>query len=124
MRTRALRAVLIAAALTGAVAGFLLLRSGGAETPPQLQTTIEEALSGFVADRFGIGYVGKCPRKFPADGEVPGGVCSARFSGVDGRVVYRLGHPFSEWDGEATLVRGASGSWHVASFEDYPPLGG
>ena len=124
MRTRALRAVVIAAALTGAVVGFVLLRSGGAEPPPQPQNTIEQALAGFVADRFGVGYVGRCPQEFPTDGDVPQGVCSARFSGADGGVVYRVGHPFSEWVGEATLVRDASGSWHVASFEEYPPLGG
>jgi hypothetical protein len=123
MRTRALRPVLIAAALAGAVVGFLLLRSGGDETPPQPQNTIEQALTGFVAERFGVGYVGRCPREFPEDGEVPRGVCSARLSGADGRVVYRVGHPFSEWAGEATFVRDASGSWHVASFEEYPPLG-
>lgn len=123
MKTRALRAVLIAAALTGAVVGFLVLRPG-AETPPQEQTTIEQALAGFVADRFGVGYVGRCPQEFPADGDVPRGMSSARFPGADGRVVYRLGEPFSEWVGEATLVRDASGSWHVASFEEYPPLGG
>ena len=40
-----------------------------------------------------------------------------------GRVVYRVGHPFSEWVGEATFVRDASESWHVASFEEYPTLG-
>ena len=123
MRTRALRAVLIAAALTGAVVGFLLLRSGGAETPPQLQITIEEALSGFVADRFGARYVGRCPQEFPEGGDVPRGMCSARLSGADGRVLYRVGYPFSEWAGEATFDRDASGSWHVASFEEYPPLG-
>jgi hypothetical protein len=124
MRTRALPAVLIAAALTGAVVGFLLLGPGGAETPSRPRTTIEQALVGFVAGRFGVGYVGRCPREFPADGDVPRGVCSGRLSGADGRVLYRLGHPFSEWVGEATLVRDASGSWDVASFEEYPPLGG
>jgi hypothetical protein len=124
MRTRAPRAVLIVSALAGVIAGFLLLGPGDGEPPPLPQNTIEQALAGFVTDRFGVGYVGKCPREFPADGEVPRGVCSARFSGADSRVVYRLGHPFSEWDGEATLVRDASGSWHVASFEEYPPLGG
>jgi hypothetical protein len=44
--------------------------------------------------------------------------------GDHGRVLYRVGHPFSEWVGEATLVRDASGSWDVARFEEYPPLGG
>jgi hypothetical protein len=48
-------------------------------------------------------------------------MCSARFSGADGRILYRVGHPFSEWVGEATLVRDASGSWHVANFKEYPP---
>ena len=125
MRTRALRAVLIAAALVGAAAaGFLLLRPDGGETPPQHPTTIEQALAGFAADRFGVAYVGTCPQEFPADGEIPRGMCSGRFSGADDRVVYRVGHPFSEWVGEATLVRDASGSWSVASFEEYPPLGG
>jgi hypothetical protein len=124
MRRRALPAVLIAAVLTGAVAGFLLLGPGGAEPPPVQQNTIEQALTGFVADRFGVGYVGACPREFPADGDIPRGVCSARLSLADSRVVYRVGHPFSEWVGEATLVRDASGSWRVSSFEEYPPLGG
>jgi hypothetical protein len=124
VRTRALGAVLIAAALTGAVVGYLQLASGGAETPPQPPNTIEQALKGFVADRFGVAYIGGCPREFPADGEIPLGVCSRRFFGADGPVVYRVGHPFSEWVGEATLVRDASGSWHVASFDEYPPLGG
>jgi hypothetical protein len=123
MTTRVLRAVLIATALTGAVVGFLVLRPD-AETPPQEQTTIEQALAGFVADRFGVGYVGRCPQEFPEDGDVPRGMCSARFSGADGRVLYRVGHPFTEWVGKATLVRDASGSWHVANFEEYPPLGG
>jgi hypothetical protein len=117
-----MRALVIAAALTAAVVGFLLLRPGGAEH--QLQTTIEQALAGFVGDRFGVGYVGTCPLEFPADGDVPRGMCSARFSGADGRVLYRVGNPFSEWVGEATLVRDTSGSWRVASFEEYPPLGG
>jgi hypothetical protein len=124
MRTRALRAVVIAAALTGAAVGFLLLRPGGDETPPRPRTTIEQALARFVADRFGVAYVGTCPQEFPADGEVPRGVCTGRSPGADGRVVYRVGHPFSEWVGEATLVRGASGAWSVASFEEDPPLGG
>ena len=122
MKTRALIALVIAAALTGAVVGFLLLGAGGG-TPPQPQNSIEQALTGFVADRFGVAYVGRCPRQFPEDGDIALGVCSARFSGAAGRVVYRVGHPFSEWVGEATLVRDASGSWHVASFEGYPPLG-
>lgn len=117
------RALLIAAALTGAAVLFLLLRPGGGETPPQPRTTIEQALARFVADRFGVAYVGTCPQEFPADGEVPRGVCTAR-SPADGRVLYRVGHPFSEWVGEATLVRDASGSWSVTSFEEYPPLGG
>lgn len=124
MRTRVLRAGLIMAALAGAVMGFLLLRPDGAETPPETQTTIEQALAGFVADRFGVGYIGSCPQAFPTDGDVPRGMCSARFAGADGRVVYRLGDPFSEWVGEATLVRDPSRSWHVVSFEEYPPLGG
>ena len=121
---RPLRAVLIAAAVGAGTAGFLLLRSDGDETSPQPQTTIEQALARFAADRFGVAYVGTCPQEFPADGEVPRGVCSGRLSGGDGRVLYRVGHPFSEWVGEATLVRDASGSWDVARFEEYPPLGG
>jgi hypothetical protein len=123
MRARVLRVVLIAAALTGLLAGFLLLRSSSDESTPQRRTTIEQALSRFSADRFGVRYVGTCPQEFPADGEVPRGVCSGRLSGVDGRVLYRVGHPFSEWVGEATLVRDPTGSWSVASFEEYPPLG-
>lgn len=122
MKTRALPALGIAAALTGAGVGFMLLGPGG-ETPPQPQNTIEQALTRFVADRFGVEYVGRCPRQFPADGDIDWGVCSARASGSDGRVVHRVGHPFSEWVGEATLVRDASRSWRVASFEEYPPLG-
>jgi hypothetical protein len=122
MKTRALLALVIATALTGAVVGFLLLGPRGG-TPPQPQKTIEQALTRFVADRFGVGYVGRCPRRFPADGDIDWGVCTARFSGTDGQVVYRVGHPFSEWVGEATLVRDASRSWHVARFEEYPPLG-
>ena len=122
MKTRALLALVIVAALSGAVIGFLLLgpRSG---TPLQPQNTIEEALTRFVANRFGVGYVGRCPRQFPVDGDIDWGVCTAKFSGADGAVVYRVGHPFSEWVGEATLVRDAARSWHVASFEEYPPLG-
>jgi hypothetical protein len=123
MRARVLRVVLIAAALTGLVVGFLLLRSSNDESTPQRRTTIEQALSRFAADRFGVMYVGTCPQEFPADGEIPRGVCSGRLSGVDGRVLYRVGHPFSEWVGEATLVRDATGSWSVVSFEQYPPLG-
>ena len=124
MRTRVLRAVLIAAVLIGSVVGFLLLRSDGDVAPPEPRTTIEQALARFTANRFGVAYVGTCPQEFPADGEIPRGVCSGRLSGADGGVLYRLGHPFSEWVGEATLVRDASGSWDVASFEEYPPLGG
>jgi hypothetical protein len=122
-KTRVLLALLIAAALAGAVVGFLLLGPGGTGTPPTAQNTIEQAMTRFVADRFGVGYVGRCPRQFPADGDIDWGVCTAKFSGADSRVVYRVGHPFSEWVGEATLVRDASRSWHVASFEEYPPLG-
>ena len=77
----------------------------------------------FVADRFGVGYTGRCPRQFPAHGDIDWGVWTARSSGADDRVVYRVGHPFSEWVGEARLVRDASRSWHVASLEEYPPLG-
>jgi hypothetical protein len=122
MKTRAVLALVIAAALTVAVVGFLLLGPWGTGTPLRLQNTVEEALAHFVAQRFGVGYVGRCPQQFPADGDIDWGVCTARFSGADGRVVYRVGHPFSEWVGEATLVRDASRSWHVASFEEYPPL--
>jgi hypothetical protein len=90
--------VLITPALIGAVAvGFLLLRPGGDETPPLPRTTIELALARFAAERFGVAYVGTCPQEFPADGEVPRGVCSGRLSGADGRALYRVGHPFSEW---------------------------
>ena len=124
MKTRALRAVLIAAAFTALAVGFLLLRPRGDDIRPQPQTTIEQALARFTADRFGVAYIGMCPQEFPADGEVPWGVCTARFSGADDRVLYRVGHPFSEWVGEATLVRDGSGSWSVTSFEEYPPLGG
>jgi len=60
MKTRALLALVIATALTGAVAGYLLLGPGGG-TPPQPQKTIEQALTRFVADRFGVGYVGGAP---------------------------------------------------------------
>ena len=115
--------MLIAAAFTALAVGFLLLRPGGDEIPPQRRTTIEQALGRFTADRFGVAYVGTCPQEFPADGDVPRGVCTARFSGADGHVLYRVGYPFSEWVGEATLVRDASGSWSVTSFEEYPPLG-
>ena len=124
MRTRALRAVLIATAFTALAVGFLLLRPSGDEIPPQPQTTIEQALADFAADRFSVAYVGTCPQEFPTDGEIPRGMCSGRLSGGEGRVLYRVGHPFSEWVGEATLVRDASGSWSVTSFEEYPPLGG
>jgi hypothetical protein len=124
MRTRALRTVLIAAALTGGTLGVMLFGPGGAETPPQPRTTIDHALTGFVAYRFGAAYVGTCPQELPVDGDIPRGVCSRRVAGADGRAVYRVGHPFSEWVGEATLLRDASGSWTVASFEEYPPLGG
>ena len=78
MKTRALLALAIAAALTGAVVGFLLLGPGGG-TPPQPQHTIEQALTRFVADRFGVGYVGRCPRQFPADGDIDW-VCAPRGS--------------------------------------------
>jgi hypothetical protein len=117
---RVLLALVIGAVLTGAVVGFVLL-GPGVETPPQPQNTIEQALTRFVADRFGVGHVGRCPRQFPADGDIDWGVCTARFSGADGRVVYRVGHPFSEWVGEATLVRDASRSWHVASSRSIHP---
>jgi hypothetical protein len=123
MRTRGLRVVLIAAVLPGVVVGFLLLRSDGDENPPHPQTTIEQALGGFVADRFGARYIGRCLREFPRDGEIPQGMCSGRLSGTGDQFVYRVGYPFSQWIGEATFVRAVSGSWHVASFEKYPPLG-
>jgi hypothetical protein len=123
MRTRVLRVVLIAAVLSGVVVGFLLFRSGSAENPLHPQTRIEQALGGFVADRFGARYVGRCLREFPRDGEIPQGMCSGRLSGTGDQVAYRLGYPFSQWIGEATFVRDVSGSWHVASFEKYPPLG-
>ena len=115
--------MLIAAVLSGVVVGFLLLRPGGAKNPPHPQTTIEQALAGFVADRFGARYVGRCLREFPKDGEIPQGMCSGRFSGTGDQVVHRVGYPFSQWIGEATFVRDVSGSWHVASFEKYPSLG-
>lgn len=123
MRTRVLGAVLIMAGLTAAVIGFLLFSPDGAETP-EPQTTTEQALAGFVAGRFGVGYIGRCPKAFPADGDVPRGMCSARLAGAGDRILYRLGDPFGEWVGEATLVRDPSRSWHVTGFEEYPPLGG
>jgi hypothetical protein len=123
MRVRVLPSVFVAVAVTGAVLALLLLRSGGPDNPPQPQTSIEQALADFVTDRFGIKYLGRCPRKFPEDGEVPQGMCSGRASSTGGRVFYRVGHPFSEWIGEATFARDASGSWHLATFERYPPLG-
>ncbi|HET8525385.1 MAG TPA: hypothetical protein VFM81_01975 [Actinomycetota bacterium] len=123
MRARALRAALVAAIITAAVVRFLVIGFGGADSPPRPQNTIEHALTDLVADRFGVGYVGRCPEEFPADGQIDWGVCSARLTGVDGRVVYRVGHPFSEWVGKATLVRDLSGAWHVVRFEEYPPLG-
>src|SRR4029453_5606726 len=58
MKTRALLARVVSAALTGAVAGFLLLGPGGG-APSQPQNTIEQALTRFVADRFEVGYVGR-----------------------------------------------------------------
>jgi hypothetical protein len=45
----------------GAVVGFLLLGPGALGTPPRAQNTIEQALTCFVADRFGAAYVGRCP---------------------------------------------------------------
>jgi hypothetical protein len=59
-KARVLLVPVVSAALTGAVAGFLLLGPGG-EAPPKPQNTIEQALTRFVADRFGVGYVGRCP---------------------------------------------------------------
>jgi hypothetical protein len=123
MSARAVRPVLVAAVLAAGVVVFFLLRPSGAEDPPQPQTTIEQALAGFVAERFGARYAGTCPQEFPEDGEIPRGMCSGRLSSTGEQVVYRVGHPFSEWVGEATFVRDASG-WHVAGFERYPPLGG
>jgi hypothetical protein len=123
MRTRTLVAALIVAVATTAVAGLLLLRREASEPVPQPRTTIEQALAAFVRDRFGTRYVGACPQEFPPDGNIPRGMCSARFSGTASRAVYGVGSPFSEWDGEATLARNPSGSWRVASFEEYPPLG-
>jgi hypothetical protein len=66
--------------------------------------------------------MGTCPQELP-DGDVPRGMCSARFTGAARRAVYGVGPPFGEWAGEATLVSDPSGSWSVASFEEYPPLG-
>ena len=67
MRKRVLLALVTAAALTGAVVGFLRLAPGGTGTPPKPQNTIEQALTRFAADRFGVRYVGRCPRQFPSD---------------------------------------------------------
>jgi hypothetical protein len=123
MRKRTLAAALIAAVAATAVAGLLLLRREASEPVPQPWTTIEQALAAFVRDRLGTRYVGTCPQEFPPDGDIPRGMCSARFSGTARRAVYGVGSPFSEWDGEATLARDPSGSWRVASFEEYPPTG-
>jgi hypothetical protein len=122
MQRKTLVAALIVAAAAVAVAGLLLLRRGGPEAVPEPRTTIEQALDVFVRERFGTRYAGTCLQEFPPDGDIPRGMCSAKFSGTPGRAVYGVGHSFSEWAGEATLVRDASGSWRVASFEGYPPL--
>ncbi|MGH2655366.1 MAG: hypothetical protein ACRDIZ_01475 [Actinomycetota bacterium] len=122
MPRRALAAVLTVAAVA-VVGGVLLLRRDASEAPPSSPPTIERALAAFVRDRFGTRYVGTCPQEVPPDGDIPRGMCTARFSGTDGRAVYGVGPPFSEWVGEATLVLDPSGSWRVESFEEYPPLG-
>jgi len=122
LQTRTLAALVVAAAAT-AVVGLLLLGREASEGGPQPRTTTEQALAAFMRDRFGTRYVGTCPQKFPPDGDIPRGMCSARFSGTARRAVYGIGPPFSEGAGEATLVRDPSGSWRVANFEEYPPLG-
>jgi hypothetical protein len=124
MQTKTLAAALIVAAALTAVASILLLRRGLSEGVSQPRTTTEQALAAFVRDQFGTRYVGTCPQKFPPDGDIPRGTCSARFSGTARSAVYGVGSPFSEWAGEATLVRESTGSWRVASFNEYPPLGG
>lgn len=122
MRTRVLVSALIVATAASVVVALLLL-GRGTDVVPRPGIPIEQALAGFVRDRFGTDYVGPCPQELPHDGDIPRGMCSRRFSGTDGRAVYGVGPPFSEWVGEATLVRDASGSWRVASFDEYPPLG-
>jgi hypothetical protein len=123
MRARTLTATLVVAAAGAAVAGLLVLGPETSPSGPGPRTTIEQALAALVRDRFGTRYVGTCPQELPPEGDVPRGMCSARFSGAARRAVYGVGPPFSEWAGEATLIRGPSGAWRVASFEEYPPLG-
>jgi hypothetical protein len=115
--------VLGVGAAAAVVAGLLLLRGERPEGASRPRTTIEEALAGFVRDRFGAPYVGTCPREFAPGSEIPRGMCSRKFSGTAARAAYGVGSPFSQWAGEATLVRDPSGSWRVASFAEYPPLG-
>jgi hypothetical protein len=122
MQTRTLAAVLIVTAAITAVAS-LLLRREGPEGSLQSRITTEQALAALVRDRFGTRYVGTCPQTFPPDGDIPRGMCTARFSRTGRRAAFGVGSPFSEWVGEATLVRDSWGSWRVASFEEYPPLG-
>lgn len=115
--------MVIVAAAAAAVAGLIVLGAEESPVAPEPRTTIEQALAALVRDRFGTRYVGRCPQELPPGGDIPRGMCSSRFSGSNRRAVYGVGPPFSEWIGQATLVRGSSGSWRVVRLEEYPPLG-
>jgi hypothetical protein len=123
MRARILAGIVIVAAAAAAAAVFFLLGADGPPAGPGPRTTIEQSLAALVRERFGTPYVGRCPQELPPHGDLPRGMCSMRFSGSARRAVYGVGPPFSEWIGEAALVRRPSGSWRVVRFEEYPPLG-
>jgi hypothetical protein len=70
---------------------------------------------------------GEVPPAVPADGDIDWGVCTARFSGADGRVVYRVGHPFSEWSGRprSCAMHPGPGMWRASrSIHPSAPDGG
>jgi hypothetical protein len=122
-KARVLLALVIAAGLGGGGRKYPVDRPRGTGTPPKPHHTIEQALTRFVTDRFGVGYVGRCPRQFPADGD-------SDWGRVHREVLWRgrprrvsRGPSFSEWVGEAHACARCIPVLACGELEEYPPLG-
>jgi hypothetical protein len=117
MRTT-VAAIVVAMLVAGTVAAILVAVRREPEIRP---VRLEQALGGFVRNRFDAAYIGECPQELGPDGEVPMGICSIAFERTGDRAVYGVGPPFSEFLGEVSLARDPAGSWSVTGFRPIPP---
>jgi hypothetical protein len=112
-------AALVAGVLT---AGAIVAVVVAVRQEPEIRPIrLEQALGGFVRDRFDAAYIGECPQELGPGGEVPMGICSIAFERTGDRAVYGVGAPFSEFLGEVSLARDPAGSWSVTGFRPIRP---